>query len=394
MSAVPSVLRRTRQLRSAEQDNGALSAALLRRWNDLDALRPEWNTLLQASAADTVFLTWEWIKAWVDAFGWRREPLLIAVRDRSGRLCALAPLYREAYVLPGGFRYRMLRVMGDRPTAAEYPDWIVRRDCEALGVERIAQELNRYPDWDGLWMPQVSGWTGGCERIASNCRKRGLHVLVRSIPFACADLPASIATYEQSLNPDRRRKLRTERKRILGREQVRILRTESASDLAQHLGALIELHTLRRRRLGDEGAFAGRPEEERFYRKFAPVALDRGWLRLYVLREQNAIKAAQLGYCYNGVLLQVQEGFDPDYLDGVGNVLRFEAIRQCIEEGVRAYDFLGGYGDHKRRWGAALRHGHDLFIGRNSWLNRVMFRAGVWPTGKYLHPLSGRTNAT
>ena len=388
MSAVPDVLGSCRHPHDTAEagSRGGLSAALLRRWSDFEALRPEWNVLLEGSEANTIFLTWEWIRAWIDAFGWRREPLLIAVRDRVGRLCALAPLYRERYVLPGGLRYRMLRVMGDRPTAAEYPDWIVLKDCETPAIEAIVETLQQHADWDGIWMPQVSGWTRACQRVAENCRKLGLHVLTRPIAFASVELPASIEDYEHSFGSERRRRLRLDRSRILGRTGVAIQRSKVAFDLTQHLEALIELHTLRRRRLGDDGAFAGRPDEERFYRKFAPVALDRGWLRLYVLQDGSAFKAAQLGYVYNGAFLQVQEGFDPDYTASVGNVLRFEVIKQCIAEGVRTYDFLGGYTDHKQRWGGVLRYGYDCFMGRDVVLNRCMFRAGLWPTGRYLRP--------
>jgi hypothetical protein len=84
----------------------------------------------------------------------------------------------------------------------------------------------------------------------------------------------------------------------------------------------------------------------------------------------------------------MQEGFDPDFTAGAGNVVRLEIIRECIASGIRQYDFLGGYTEHKRRWMAQVRHGYDLFIGRSCLANSVIFLVKVWPTGRYLRPVA------
>ena len=126
-----------------------------------------------------------------------------------------------------------------------------------------------------------------------------------------------------------------------------------------------------------------------FYERFGGCALSRGWLRLYSLKVDGLVRAVQYGYVYGGVFSQLQEGFDPDVVPGIGNVLRNLVFHACIEEGLREYDFLGGHADHKRRWGALERSGHDLFIGRPSLKNRLLFAKQVWPTGRYLrqsHP--------
>ncbi len=165
-----------------------------------------------------------------------------------------------------------------------------------------------------------------------------------------------------------------------------ISRCSTPAELPRYLDALMELHTARRSLLGDGGTFVSRPEEAKFYREFAPVALDAGWLALYALQDAGTFKAVQLGYLYRGTFYSMQEGFDPGYLPGAGNMLRFAVLRECIESGIREYDFLGGYTDHKRRWGAELRHGQDLFIGRPGLANRMIFFGKVWPSGRYLCP--------
>ena len=108
-----------------------------------------------------------------------------------------------------------------------------------------------------------------------------------------------------------------------------------------------------------------------------------GWLRLYALKTGVRIQAVQLGYVSNGVFYQIQEGFDPDVTPGIGNALRKFVIDDCIEQGLRVYDFLSGFSDHKRRWGAERRDAHDVFVGQRSLTTSLVFAKRLWPTGRY-----------
>src|SRR5882724_10534270 len=97
---------------------------------ELEALAPEWNALLQASCADTIFLTWEYISAWLDAVAPRAELRVLAVRNGRGELVGIAPFYRRRIRLRSVLTYRCLCVLGDYEGPAEYLDLIVRGDQE------------------------------------------------------------------------------------------------------------------------------------------------------------------------------------------------------------------------------------------------------------------------
>ncbi len=374
--------------RHAPPRPAGLQAEVLRDWPRVAQLAPEWNALLSGSRADTIFLTWEWIDAWAKVVGHKYQPLVVAVRDAAGSLCGLAPLYVEACSLVGAVRWKLLRVMGDRLTGAEYADWIVRCDCERVATLAILGALSEHRrHWDCLWMKQMSGWSGACERVGGTSAAMGLYVNSRLLEFSQVDLPATLAAYDEMLGDSRLRKFRWQKNKIMRSGKVSITRCTSHAELPGYLDALMQLHTARRSLLGDDGTFLSRPEEAKFYREFAPRALDLGWLSVWALRDGPAFKAVQCGYVYNDIFYSMQEGFDPGYLPGAGNMLRLAVIRHCIESGIRHYDFLGGYTEHKSRWGAKLRHGQDLFIGRPGLANRVIFLANVWPTGRYLRPV-------
>lgn len=361
---------------------------VIRDWPELWELSAEWNELLRDSRADNIFLTWEWIRTWYEIIGHNYAPFVITLRDDRARLCAIAPLYVQTHALCGLLRCRALRVMADFPTSAEYPDWIVRHDCEDRAVHDIYKVLEgHHREWDYLWLPSVSGWTLACERIAGKSKQLGFYCNSRPVEFSSFDLPATVEAHWSGLTSKRRKELRHQCRLVFARPDISITRCTSLSELPDYLEALFRLHRKRRQTLGDEGSFVRRPAQAQFYLRFAPIALEAGWLRFYALREGKAFRAAQLGYVYNGVFLGIQDGVDPGFVAGAGNVLRLEVVKACIAEGVKSYDFLGGYSEHKRRWGAKPRQGHDLIIGRPGVMNALLFAAKIWPTGRYLRPV-------
>ncbi|MCC6630812.1 MAG: GNAT family N-acetyltransferase [Gammaproteobacteria bacterium] len=356
-------------------------------WDAWGSLRGEWDELLVRSRADSIFLTWDWIASWIKVLGSRRTPLVGIVRDAStGKLCGAAVLYRTEYRLLKVLRVRALRPAADWPTGSEYPDWIAEPGQEEAVLDALARGLvERARDWDFAWMPNMRGWDGAHERLLQAGRRAGMQVRDRSTHFGFLQLPKTIAEYEGLLSSDRRQQLRRKRRKLLGMPGVRFERCDSAQDLDRYLEALFELNDRRWQTRDMQGTFRRKPDEAAFYRDFAPRALAAGWLRFYGITENGVLKAVQYGYCYGGAFLQLQEGFDPEFFQGSGNVLRHCVIDSCIEEGVHAYDFLGEMTDHKSRWLAEERLGYDVMMlhGKTplSWL---LAKAGIWPTGRHL----------
>lgn len=358
---------------------------ILHDWHSVAALAPEWNELLRDSESDTVFLTWEWISCWISIHQKRARPFVIVVRDDAGRLCGLLPLYFADARLVRVVPFRVLRYVADYATGQEYPDWIVRRGHETAACTAIARTLADSTDeWDCVWMPRIASWTGALERMRRACDTVGFWSHIRPRDFAATPLPDSADAFMQSLSSQRRAAIRSRCRKILGRDGVTVRRCHRPEDVSVFLEALFELHHKRRQLMGDAGTFRRKPTEAEFYRRFAPLALERGWLSMFGLEERGEFKAIQIGYAYGGVFNQMQEGFEPTYQSGAGNVLRLKVIEHCIEEGVRELDFLGEWTEHKRRWQARHRTGHELFVGHPSLKNRLIFTREVGPTGRYV----------
>lgn len=366
-----------------------MNTSLVENWTGFLALEKEWNPLLEDSRANSIFLTWEWIRAWAKIMDTSTQPFLVVARDNGGKLAAIAPLYLTDFRLAGAISFRTLRIMGDRATGAEYGDWILRADCEQESAQCLLDCLLEHAsEWDCLWMPNMSGWSGCRETIVAACSRKGLFSQTRKRDFSCISLPGAIETFVEMLSPKRRKVLRYQARQFRENPDVTCVRCTVPDDLPDFLEALFELNQVRWAQKGMPGTFLRKPMEADFYRAFSRIALDRGWLRFYALKIGGEFKATQFGYLYGGIFHAMQEGFHPTLSPGGGNFLRMHVIAECIREGIPKYDFMGEMSDHKRRWNAKLRIGFDLMIGSRTLKNCLIFTWPVWPTGRFLRSKS------
>jgi CelD/BcsL family acetyltransferase involved in cellulose biosynthesis len=173
---------------------------------------------------------------------------------------------------------------------------------------------------------------------------------VRPTDVAHLDRPADAETYRKRLLRNKRQRLRAGLWRITDGGGASVVRCETADQFPRFIDALLDLHYRRRLLAGEVGAFGRKPREARFYRRFGLVTLEHRILVLSGREHASALKAVQYGYVYGGVYHQMQEGFDPDYENGAGNMLRGKTIHALIAQGVRGYDFVGEATEHKRLW--------------------------------------------
>lgn len=366
-----------------------MDISIIHNKNDLQSLETEWNSLLHQSSVDSIFMTWEWISAWLDSSDETiyNNLMVIVIRDDNKNLVGIAPLYKAPYVLLGLIRLTVLRVIGDEGTGGEYPGLIIQKNRHDIILNAILTKLKENNShWDLLWLTRMSGWDGHKEELVKACNDAGFSHKARTRSFSYFGLPDSYPDFESSLSSNRRQQFRRQAKKINANSDITITTCKNKDELPDYLHSLFELHAARREILGDVGTFKRKPQQIEFYKIFTESALNNNWLWFYALKDSGVIKAIQVGYVRNNVFYQIQEGFEPNYLPGAGNMLRLEVIKNCIEKGVTEFDFLGEHTEHKRRWTSVERMGWDILFGKSSLLSRLILVKPFWPTGRYLRP--------
>jgi CelD/BcsL family acetyltransferase involved in cellulose biosynthesis len=308
---------------------------------DLATARAEWDRLARLSG--NVFATWEWASAWWRQHGGDRPLFVVVCRDEAGEAVGILPLY-----LASRRPLRVVRQVGhgagdelgpvcapaDRRALAA----ATREALDALGVRWDAFVVEGLPS-DEAW----EGFEGGTRlsRIASP--------VLQAKGMGWEDFLAS-----RSRN-FRKHVRRTERQ--LGERGLAFRRTVDPERLTADLDVLVELHNAR---WGNEssGVFTG--ADERLHREFAAAALERGWLRLYLMELEGRPVAARLGFRFGDVKAGYQSGRDPS-IDSAGFVLQVHTIREAIAEGIEEYRFLRGGEAYKDRFASADR-GLETFV--------------------------------
>ena len=366
--------------------NDGLTPALLDSWPALDALATEWTALLERSRENTLFLSWPWLQAWRHSRPAQVEPFVLTLRDSQGQLQAIAPLYRSRLQLAKTLEYRTLRILGDAHSGAEYPDFIVNPEHADALKQTLCQQLEMLRGhWDCLWLPNIGDWRPGAEslyRALDHCS--GLDYHRRSMSFSAVTLPDNAEGFVASLSKSLRTNIRQTRRKLSRAGKLTFRRCQTQQEVEEYLEALFALHRKHWQSKGQPGSFVRHPGLADFYHQFVPRALDEGWLRLYRCDVDNTPRAIQLGYCYGNSFHAIQEGYDPDFLPGTGQVLRAHIIEECIDEGLEHYDFLGAFSNHKRRWQAGERTGSQLFAWNANLRNRLFRYRPLWPGGRFL----------
>jgi CelD/BcsL family acetyltransferase involved in cellulose biosynthesis len=145
-----------------------------------------------------------------------------------------------------------------------------------------------------------------------------------------------------------RQQARRRERKLAKEHDLRFRLADDPDRLDADLEALFALHGERWSTAG-----SGALEERRaaFHRDFARVALDRGWLRLWLLELDGRPAAAWYGLRFAGRELYYQAGRDPELeRAAVGFVLLAHSVREAMNDGMREYDFLRGGEGYKDRF--------------------------------------------
>lgn len=333
----------------------ALTTQVVRDHWGFTLLRPHWNELLRASAADNPFLTWEWLHTWWTHLGDPAALHVIVVRAGDEPV-AIAPL---RLVRGHVACFSRLELLGTGHAGSDYLDFIVRRGFEEQAAAAIARHLKAAglalrldhvrPDSMAAMVARelsAAGWTA-TDTPDGTCPV---------IPLEGHTWDSYLATLGASHRANVRRRMRA----IEQAFDVRFDRVETDAERRELLRLLTEFTSQRWKGQGGSTAFLSAPMCA-FQDEATRRLLGRGSLRMYVLRLDGVAAAVMYGVLYGGRFYFYQHGFDDRFKEhSVGLVLMALTVRAAIEEGAREFDMLWGVEPYKFLWARDSRALHRL----------------------------------
>ncbi len=319
-----------------------------------EALRQEWDELLQRSNSACVFLTWEWLFTWWKHLSEDRHLSILAIR-RGRELIAIAPLCLRPRSLSRARPLPVIEFLGSGFVGSDYLDVIVRKGDEAEAREALTAHLGSHDL--SLKLTNVKHGESVAASVFTGLSQEGWTV-TETQTNSCPFIPLAGVTWDSylaSLSAEHRYTFHRKSRRLHKDYVVRFEAVRTKELCSEAIDLLIAQHNLRWETRGGSDAFhtAGLIA---FHREWIQVALNRGWLRFYVLRLNEKPAACLYGLLYRGTFYFYQSSFDAAYQQhSVGFIAMGLAIQKAIEEGAEEYDLLHGNETYKSHWSSDTR---------------------------------------
>lgn len=331
-------------------------------------LETAWRGL--AESDENAFLTPEWFHASLATYGESSSPFVATVHDSGGVLRAIAPMVREGKGKGGVIRFAGAN-LGDSYAPAGDIDH-QRELARGLGAELAGRR-----DWTAVVLDNVpkdrTQWIA--EFAAAGLSTTPLPHRDQVLPSASLE---GISWDEFLAARSRNFRSQLGRKgRALERDHEPVYRlVKTADELPEAMEAFERLHHARWIERGGSQALTDR--SKRFHEEFAREALERGWLRLWLLEIDSQPAAAWYGWRIGGRYAYYQAGFDPAWSrQSVGLLLQARTVRAAIEEGASTYDLLLGGEEYKSRFADGEEQVHTYTVTRKLSRARALARAEV-----------------
>jgi len=366
-----------------------------------EKLRNEWNELLEVSDSNCIFLTWEWLHTWWKHLQGGRRLFILTLR-RGGQLIAIAPFAMRPREFTRFVPFRALEFLGTGSVGSDYLDLIIQRGMEGEALRALAEYLA--PGKRVLELAQFKRDHGGAApALAGLLRERdwsSRETRFDVCPFINLS-EHSWPSYLATLGWEHRHNFKRRVRQLTKRFAVSFEVAHSEDLRREALEALLALHLRRWSGRGGSNAFHT-PGLHAFHDELTQLALQRGWLRLFLLRLDGQPAGSLYGFMYNRRFYFYQQGFDPSYeRHSVGLVMTGLTIEAAIKEGAEEYDFLRGDEEFKFRWAVDVRELGRLELyppgaSGSLWSHAMGLRRAVMSVRRRLlsNALADRTPAT
>jgi CelD/BcsL family acetyltransferase involved in cellulose biosynthesis len=344
-------------LMGGDSDGELLAAArdaswTVRKWTEEEfaAGREGWERLLEQSAADRLFMGWDWQYSWWKHFSRRHglELRIAALYDVRGELAGLAPCFWHRLRTPGGLHVRRLEPIGNLWAGAatmrtEYVGPILRRDCADEAGRQLAAHLLGDFDWDDFTVQDWDAGAPGVRQFDSLLKTRALvleHTHRDADEARYVPLVEGFDTYVASLSANARRSMIHRRSYLQSLGKVRIEHARP-DQVDEYFTELNRLHALR----WGAPVFTGHRLE--FHQDLATRMAGQDRLRFSRLSVDGVVLSVLYHLRGGRREYNLQMGFD-DRLHAskmsLGLLHLGYAIETAASEGMEAVDLLAGPG--------------------------------------------------
>lgn len=309
------------------------------------SLRLQWNRLLSESVSNTLFLSWEWMRAWIEQFMHGDRRLLIMTLHEGEKMVGIAPFYTQVKK-QGIFRLKEIKLLGMPEAGSDYLDVFAQKGRERHVAEALYAYLmeNEKHGWDVLTLQNIRANSLFLLHFSNCMDEHGKYYEIDKgayCPFA--RIPETEADFYSGLSKGRRKKFKRDT-RVVHREASVVHSMTNYREGPQRLEDFFRLYQ-------EKTPWNGKPMKHLITR-FAELCEDPETVRIDLLSIDRKDVAGLLHLKNDRFLLLLLMAVDKSYNPKIslGNVLVGFCIKHAIDERYDVYDFLKGDEDYKFHW--------------------------------------------
>jgi len=331
-------------------------------------LREEWNRLLQRSYANTIFLTWEWLYAWWEVFGAGGKLFIVVVRDQSGMLVGLAPLFiRKTRYYKFPVREMAFIGMG----LSDRQDFIISGENINIIDEIISKIQENIGKWDIVCLEQIPDDSLLAKKEFT---KYFLPEIELSSLCPFIKLEGNWETYFKSIKRDFRTEIRNRIKKLneIGNWEFKVDR--KPIDVEMLINSIKDIEQ-RSRKMEIEKDLLSSFKNRAFLSKVCNFCTENNWLDFSTLRIAGKLVAYSLGFIYNETHYGYNTAYDKEFFKlSPGKIVINEKIKWFFENKyiIKVFDFSRGDSQVKCEWTSAKRrHLRIVFFNKSFYTNLI-----------------------
>ena len=346
---------------------------IIRELDQLASLQADWNSAVEASGFDSVFLSHEWFCTWARNFA-PAGTLYVVIARQSGCIRGIMPLLHERRRV-GPWTWSVLRSMSNAHTC-KY-GFVLSKESGRETLDAMLRHLSRNGHWDLMELTHLPAISDSFALIRQSCGKAGLRVRSQfQMESPYVEISGAWNEYLGTRNSKVRKNWDYFERRMHKEGSVELHEIDGSSGTDQAVTEAFEIEESSWK--GEAGSAMKRTSEvARFYLELARAMSARGNFRLYFL-SLNGSKIA-FDYClpYRQTFNVLKTGYNPAYAkNSPGRVLRKSVLRGIFESGShRIYDLLGARDAWKEEWTQAVQPllRVQLYNGRPAAMMRYAF---------------------
>lgn len=349
-------------------------------YDQLMKLAPLWNDLLSQSDSDEALMTFEWFSSCWKAYGKDSDMMVFLVRENHD-LVGIFPLMRKK-IKWRGLPTKVIYFISKPSRAFAHRSGFIVRGARTEAFAEVLNFMKRHGyGFDMLHLFVVVKDSLTYQNIKSAVNIHQLNHFEfpgRRSPYI------QVRENWQDYKAHRSRKLKHKLNRLghlFTRHGSYEIMKHTQSEIENAMGEVLSV-SRKTWKYPQGTAMASNPQDSAFYQHLAREASHRGWLNLWVLKLNGKPIAYVFNLVYKNRIFALDIGYDTSYAKySPGLFLIAHVIKDCFENGLSEYDWLGSDLPFKMVWSDSFREHADFWIFSNSLYGKTLaaFESKVKP---------------